>query len=116
MHSSLCVYAVNSPDRLTFVLANVCCRVSCELENIKMFITASLLFFFSLISVDTPGNRLFDIFVSSTPGHYVLLSGATTLEQVKEKYWKANKPLEMFYSLRKQGSQHTTVTKLHTDK
>ncbi|CAG5122298.1 unnamed protein product [Candidula unifasciata] len=66
--------------------------------------------------VDAAGNRLFDIFVSSHPGHYVLLTGPTTLEQVKEKYWKANKPLEMFYSLRKQGSQHPTVTKLHTDK
>ncbi|XP_005106874.1 E3 ubiquitin-protein ligase RING2 [Aplysia californica] len=60
------------------------------------------------------GSR-FDIFVASPPGHFVLLSGTTNLEHVKDKYWKVNKPLEIFYSVRKSASQ-STVKKMHPDK
>uniref|UniRef100_A0A0B7B5S8 RING-type E3 ubiquitin transferase n=1 Tax=Arion vulgaris TaxID=1028688 RepID=A0A0B7B5S8_9EUPU len=65
---------------------------------------------------NTSGSRLFDIFVASQPGHYVLLSGPTSLEQVKEKYWRANKPLEIFYSVRKQGPVHSAFKNVHPDK
>ncbi|XP_060861632.1 E3 ubiquitin-protein ligase RING1-like [Metopolophium dirhodum] len=40
----------------------------------------------------------FLIYVSPTSDQYVPLNGNQTLGQVHEKYWKENKPLEMFYS------------------
>ncbi|XP_076044313.1 E3 ubiquitin-protein ligase Sce [Oratosquilla oratoria] len=43
----------------------------------------------------------FCIYISPTPGQYVGLGGSITLEQVNEKYWRVNKPMEMFYSWKK---------------
>jgi len=43
----------------------------------------------------------FDIFVSSPPGHYILLNGATSLEEIQDRYWKLDKPLEIYYSMHK---------------
>lgn len=40
----------------------------------------------------------FLIYVSSTSDQYIPLNGNQTLRQVHDKYWKVNKPLEMFYS------------------
>lgn len=40
----------------------------------------------------------FLIYVAPTSGQYVALNGNQTLRQVHDKYWKVNKPLEMFYS------------------
>lgn len=40
----------------------------------------------------------FCIYVVPTQGQFVTLSGNQTLFQVKDRYWKVNKPLEMFYS------------------
>lgn len=40
----------------------------------------------------------FLIYVAPTSGQYVPLNGNQTLRQVHDKYWKVNKPLEMFYS------------------
>lgn len=40
----------------------------------------------------------FLIYVSPTSDQYVPLNGNQTLRQVHDKYWKENKPLEMFYS------------------
>jgi E3 ubiquitin-protein ligase RNF1/2 len=51
---------------------------------------------------NTPDSRLnFCIYIAPTPGHYVVLGGDFTLGQVNEKYWKVNRPLEMFYSWKK---------------
>ncbi|KAF4522713.1 hypothetical protein B566_EDAN012730 [Ephemera danica] len=52
---------------------------------------------------DSPPDSLlnFCIYIAPTPGHYVVLGGNLTLGQVNEKYWKVNKPLEMFYSWKK---------------
>ncbi|XP_013395499.1 E3 ubiquitin-protein ligase RING2 [Lingula anatina] len=52
-------------------------------------------------STEDSGDKNYTIYISPTPGSHVLLSGALTLEQVNEKYWKVNKPLEMFYSSKK---------------
>lgn len=38
------------------------------------------------------------IFIMPTPGQMVELSGSMSLNQVNEKYWKVNRPMEMFYS------------------
>lgn len=43
----------------------------------------------------------FCIYISPTAGHYVQLNGSQTLGHVNEKYWKLNKPLEMYYSWKK---------------
>lgn len=43
----------------------------------------------------------FNIFIASTPGQFSMLNGNMTLDQVNEKYWKVNKPLEMYYSFKK---------------
>ncbi|VVC35669.1 Hypothetical protein CINCED_3A004578 [Cinara cedri] len=40
----------------------------------------------------------FLIYVAPISGQYVPLNGNQTLRQVHDKYWKVNKPLEMFYS------------------
>ncbi|GFO00944.1 E3 ubiquitin-protein ligase ring2-like [Plakobranchus ocellatus] len=62
----------------------------------------------------TSSSKLFDIFVGSQPGHYVLLNGPTTLEQIKERYWKINKPLKIFYSVRKSAVPQSAFKKLHS--
>ena len=43
----------------------------------------------------------FCIYISPTQNQYSVLSGMQTLDDVNEKYWKVNKPLEMFYSWKK---------------
>lgn len=43
----------------------------------------------------------FCIYISPSLGQYVQLNGNQTLGQVNDKYWKVNKPLEMFYSWKK---------------
>ncbi|KAL1139619.1 hypothetical protein AAG570_006601 [Ranatra chinensis] len=43
----------------------------------------------------------FCIYIAPTAGQLIALSGSQTLRQVNEKYWKINKPLEMFYSWKK---------------
>lgn len=43
----------------------------------------------------------FCIYISPSNGQYVQLNGNQTLGQVNDKYWKVNKPLEMYYSWKK---------------
>ncbi|XP_066262651.1 E3 ubiquitin-protein ligase RING1 [Euwallacea similis] len=43
----------------------------------------------------------FCIYISPSTGQYVQLNGNQTLGQVNDKYWKENKPLEMYYSWKK---------------
>ncbi|XP_018329716.1 E3 ubiquitin-protein ligase RING1 [Agrilus planipennis] len=43
----------------------------------------------------------FCIYISPSTGQYVQLNGNQTLGQVNDKYWKVNKPLEMYYSWKK---------------
>lgn len=43
----------------------------------------------------------FCIYISPSTGQYVQLNGNQTLSQVNDKYWKVNKPLEMYYSWKK---------------
>lgn len=40
----------------------------------------------------------FAIFIAVTPGQFTLLPGSMTLDQVNDKHWKVNKPLEMYYA------------------
>jgi len=41
---------------------------------------------------------LFTIYVGTGPGQFQPLVGPMTLLQINEKYWKFNKPLELFYA------------------
>lgn len=43
----------------------------------------------------------FCIYIAPVAGQYVVLSGNQTLSQVNDKFWKVNKPLEMYYSWKK---------------
>ncbi|CAH2231970.1 E3 ubiquitin-protein ligase RING1 isoform X2 [Pararge aegeria] len=43
----------------------------------------------------------FCIYVAPTPGQFVPLAGSQTLRQINDKFWKVNKPLEMYYSWKK---------------
>ncbi|XP_044732955.1 E3 ubiquitin-protein ligase RING1 [Chrysoperla carnea] len=43
----------------------------------------------------------FCIYIAPTPDQFVVLSGNQTLRQVNDKFWKVNKPLEMYYSWKK---------------
>jgi len=43
----------------------------------------------------------FCIYISPSPNQFVQLNGNQTLGQVNDKYWKVNKPLEMYYSWKK---------------
>lgn len=49
-------------------------------------------------SVDGPS---YNISVSPSAGNFIQVSGSMTLEQVHEKYWKVNKPLELYYAPQK---------------
>ena len=46
-------------------------------------------------------EKKYAIFVATGGDNYSQLSGTMTLEQVNDRYWKLNKPLEMYYSLQK---------------
>ena len=42
---------------------------------------------------------LFTISIASgSPGEYKMLSGPMTLSEINDKYWKVNRPLELFYA------------------
>ncbi|XP_059611398.1 E3 ubiquitin-protein ligase RING1 [Phlebotomus argentipes] len=43
----------------------------------------------------------FCIYIAPQPSQLVVLSGNQSLQQVNEKFWKVNKPLEMYYSWKK---------------
>ncbi|KAL7290274.1 hypothetical protein TKK_0015976 [Trichogramma kaykai] len=43
----------------------------------------------------------FCIYIAPTPGQLVVLSGSQTLRQVNDKFWRVNRPLEMYYSWKK---------------
>ena len=51
------------------------------------------------LGVEQPSeDQDYNIFIAVAPGSYEQLSGESHLEQVNEKFWKVNKPLEMYYS------------------
>ncbi|XP_033746293.1 E3 ubiquitin-protein ligase RING2-like [Pecten maximus] len=61
----------------------------------------------------------YSIHIASTPGCYTLLSGVMTLDQVNEKYWRVNKPLEMYFATMKKAGESTpshTPTKKGSEK
>ena len=49
----------------------------------------------------SPESSLFALYIAAGPGQFQPLLGQMTLEQINEKYWRFNKPLELFYRVRK---------------
>jgi len=45
---------------------------------------------------------LFTIYVAAGPGQYQPLLGPMTLYQINDKYWRVNRPLELFYAYKMQ--------------
>lgn len=45
---------------------------------------------------------LFTIYVAAGPGQYQPLIGPMTLYQINDKYWRVNRPLELFYAYKMQ--------------
>ena len=50
-------------------------------------------------------EKKYTIYIASTPGNFTTLTGSMTLEQVNEKYWKVNKPLEMYFAVQKKKDE-----------
>ena len=52
---------------------------------------------------ENPGSSVKDltIYIASVPGQLTPLTTTFSLTQVNEKYWKVNKPMEMFYSFKR---------------
>lgn len=49
-------------------------------------------------------DQAYTISAATSPGHFVVINGTTLLEEVCEKYSKASKPLELFYTPLKKES------------
>lgn len=50
---------------------------------------------------EAPDQLTFCIFVSpnpGAPGQFLMLNGNETLYQIVDKYWRVNKPIEMYYT------------------
>lgn len=48
-----------------------------------------------------PDQLTFCIYVSpnpGSPGQFVMVGGSSTLYQILEKFWRVNKPVEMYYT------------------
>ena len=58
----------------------------------------NVIFFFSEPPADI---GQYNIYIATSPGNFTAVNGSLTLEQVNEKYWKVNKPLEMYYTKQK---------------
>ncbi|XP_067006687.1 E3 ubiquitin-protein ligase RING1 [Anabrus simplex] len=75
---------------------------NCSVDHLSKYLAMRLTL--DLDEADLPENlRLlnFCIYIAPTPGQLVVLSGSQTLRQVNDKFWKVNKPLEMYYSWKK---------------
>lgn len=59
------------------------------------------MFFFDISDPSTAEESKYAIFISSNGENYAPLAGNMTLDQVNDKYWKVNKPLEMYYARQK---------------
>ena len=51
----------------------------------------------------------YTIYVATSPGNFVGVNGSMTLEQLNEKYSKLIKPLEVYYSSRKEDKWNSQL-------
>ena len=73
---------------------------------------SSYLFHCLCVSAIPADEKKYTIYIASSSDNYIPLNGSLTLEQVNDKYWRVNKPLEMFYAFhRKTDSPKKNIEK-----
>ena len=83
----------------TFLLSSFLIWFVCAVDHLSKYLAMRLTLDLESEIPDSLTN--FCIYISPAPGQFVVLSGMQTLDDVNGKYWKVNKPLEMFYSWKK---------------
>lgn len=62
-------------------------------------------------------EKKYAIYIATAPGSYAMLNGLMTLEQVNEKYWRINRPLEMYYlQMKRENGVAVTSSRKDPDK
>ncbi|KAL6090897.1 hypothetical protein STEG23_035009, partial [Scotinomys teguina] len=50
------------------------------------------------MNLDTASEKQYTIYIATASGQFTVLNGSFSLELVSEKYWKVNKPMELYYA------------------
>ncbi|NXC19275.1 RING2 ligase, partial [Corythaeola cristata] len=50
------------------------------------------------MNLDTASEKQYTIYIATANGQFTVLNGSFSLELVSEKYWKVNKPMELYYA------------------
>ena len=92
------------------------CKKDLPIVNNNRFfllkVNVSLMFGIPSVAAIPADERKYTIYIASSSDNYIPLTGSLTLEQVNDKYWRVNKPLEMFYAFHKK----TDSPKKNTEK
>jgi len=86
---------------ITLVCVCVCSFALFTVDHLSKYLAMRLTLDLDSELPETYRLLNFCIYIAPTPGQLVVLSGNQTLRQVNDKFWKVNKPLEMFYSWKK---------------
>ncbi|XP_045570346.1 E3 ubiquitin-protein ligase RING2 isoform X2 [Salmo salar] len=52
----------------------------------------------SPVNVDAASEKQYTIYIPTANGQFTVLNGSFSLELVSEKYWKVNKPMELYFA------------------
>lgn len=72
------------------------------IEHLSKYLAMRLTLDLDKETSEQTGEFNFCIYVTAQPDQLIALQGMQSLSQVQEKFWKVNKPLELFYSWKKQ--------------
>ncbi|XP_075689556.1 E3 ubiquitin-protein ligase RING2 isoform X2 [Rhinoderma darwinii] len=50
------------------------------------------------MNLNTASEKQYTIYIATANGQFTVLNGSFSLELVSEKYWKVNKPMELYYA------------------
>uniref|UniRef100_A0A2K5CAA1 E3 ubiquitin-protein ligase RING2 n=1 Tax=Aotus nancymaae TaxID=37293 RepID=A0A2K5CAA1_AOTNA len=50
------------------------------------------------MNLDTASEKQYTIYIATASGQFTVLNDSFSLELVSEKYWKVNKPMELYYA------------------
>ncbi|XP_063796271.1 E3 ubiquitin-protein ligase RING2 isoform X1 [Pseudophryne corroboree] len=50
------------------------------------------------MNLNTASEKQYTIYIATAAGQFTVLNGSFSLELVSEKYWKVNKPMELYYA------------------
>lgn len=71
------------------------------IEHLSTYLAMRLTLDLDKETSEETGGFNFCIYVAPQPEQFIALAGQQSLSQVHEKFWKLNKPLELFYSWKK---------------